>query len=77
MKTLSLHKIVTLAAVLAVGSLSIAGEALATGGGVSCYDGQALATGGNCRANDDVSPKQVKKQFNMTARSYRGVERYR
>jgi hypothetical protein len=77
MKKLSLHKVVTLAAVLAVGSLSIAGEALATGGGVNCYDGQALAIGGNCRANDDVSSKQVKKQSILTARSHRGVERYR
>lgn len=77
MNKLSLHKVVTLAAVLAMGSVSIAGEALATGGGVNCYDGEALALGGNCRANDEASPKQFKKQFNMTARSYRGAERYR
>ena len=56
---------------------SIAGEALATGGGVNCYDGEALAIGGGRRANDDVNPKQVKKQSIFTARSYRGVERYR
>jgi len=68
---------VTLAAVHAMGSESIAGEALATGGGVNCYDGEALAMGGSCRANDDVNPKQVKKQSNMTARSYKGAERYR
>jgi hypothetical protein len=77
MKKLSLHKVVTLAAVLAMGSVSIAGEALATGGGVNCYDGEALVMGGSCRANDDVNPKQVKKQSNMTARSYKGAERYR
>jgi hypothetical protein len=72
-----LHKVMTLAAVLAMGSVSIGGEALATGGGVNCYDGEALAIGGSCRANDEVSPKQFKKQSNMTARSHRGAERYR
>ena len=77
MKKLSLQKVVMLLAVLAMGSVSIASEALATGGGVNCYNGEALATGGDCRANDDVSPKQIKKPSNMSAHSYKGAERNR
>ena len=61
MKSSLLRQVVTLAAVLAMGSVPIAGEALATGGGVNCYDGEALAVGGQLSANDDVNPKRFRE----------------
>lgn len=68
MKKLALHKVATLVVALAIGSVSIAGDALATGGGVDCSNGTAATS---CPGNDNTN----QKKSNMTAQSYK--ERYR
>ena len=89
MKMLSLNKVATLAAVLTVGSVSIASGALANGGGGvggEFIAGDRLATGGNFSCsepigdscpNDDTLPLRSIERFKMTAHSHKGTEPYR
>lgn len=63
MKKLALHKVATLVVALVIGSVSIAGDALATGGGVDCSNAPAATS---CPGNTNQS---------MTAQSYK--QRYR
>jgi hypothetical protein len=85
-----LHKSLTLVALLAIGSASIASNAYANGGGGIAgeyINGEALTTGGdfscsdpddpNCLSNDQVNQLPSVRHPGRIAHNHKGIERPR